>query len=96
MEMEDWTVAEYDVDKYRLRFVDAKRWVVEADLSKEGQALTSDMYPVDTDQIHIAVNWAEDIQNAYRKVGLPVPELDIVVFVKNRIGELLSMRYKGR
>jgi hypothetical protein len=96
MEMEDWTVAEYDVDKYRLRFVESGRWVVGADFSKEGQAYMDDDTLVETTQIYIARNWADDIQNAYRKLGLPVPELDIVVFIRNRTEEHLSIRHKGR
>lgn len=85
---------EYDVDNYRLRFVENGRYACCADV--EGLEISEehdDSY-LSSGYMDKIWEYACRIQDQHLKAGLPVPELDIVVFIKHRTEEHLSFRYK--
>ncbi len=92
---------EMDIDHYRIRFAKNGRTACCADL--EGLDV-SDQHDLETltsasmDKIQL---FARRIQEQHEEIGLPAPELDIVVFVRKKPGpmqateEHLSFRFRA-
>lgn len=85
---------EYDIDNYRLRFVENGRYVCCADVEGLEIGEEHDDNYLSSGYMEKIREYARRIHEQHQKIGLPVPELDIVVFIRHRTEEHLSFRYK--